>query len=306
MKLLLATASNADRWYGAFAARMPDAAIARWPEAPAEVDYALVWKPDPDVFRRVRVRRAAFNLGAGVEALLAVPTLPADLPVVRLEDAGMAEQMADYASLAVLAAFRDAADYAREQAAGRWTQLPPRRKADFPVGILGAGVLAQRVGRAIAALGFPVALWGRTPRAVDGLDVHAGADALEPFLARSRVVVGLLPSTPATRGLLDARRLACLPAGAHLVNVGRGDLVVDEALLEALDAGRVAHATLDVFRTEPLPAGHPFWHHPRVTVTPHVSAATLVAESADQVARKIAALDRGEPVGGVVDRARGY
>jgi glyoxylate/hydroxypyruvate reductase A len=305
VKLLVATTSNPERWYGAFAARFPDA-VARWPDAPPEVDYLVAWKPDPEVFRRVRVRRAMFNLGAGVEATLALPTLPPDLTVIRLEDAGMAAQMADYVSLAVLAAFREAGAYAREQAAGRWTQRPPRRKDDFAVGVLGAGVLGQAVGRAVAALGFPVMLWGRTPRAVGGLETYAGDDALDRVLARAQVLVGLLPSTPETRGLLDAARLARLPRGAQVVNVGRGDLIVDEALLAALDAGHLASATLDVFRTEPLPAAHPFWHHPSITLTPHVSAATLFDVSADQVAFKIAALERGEAVGGVVDRARGY
>lgn len=306
MKLLVASTSNPGRWHDAFAARFPDAAVARWPDAPPEVDYLIAWKPDPEVFRRVRVRRAMFNLGAGVEATLALPTLPPDLTVIRLEDAGMAGQMADYVSLAVLAAFRETGAYAREQAAGRWTQRPPRRKDDFRVGILGAGVLGQAVGRAVAAIGFPVMLWSRTPRSIANLETHAGAGALDDFLARADVLVGLLPSTPDTRGLLDAARLARLPRGAHLVNVGRGDLIVDQDLLAALDAGHLAGATLDVFRTEPLPAGHPFWHHPAITITPHVSAATLFDVSADQVALKIAALERGEAVGGVVDRARGY
>ena len=284
MKLLVASTSNPERWHDAFAARFPDAAVARWPDAPPEVDYLIAWKPDPEVFRRVRVRRAMFNLGAGVEATLALPTLPPDLTVIRLEDAGMAAQMADYVSLAVLAAFRERAltRASRRPAAGRNGRRGAR--TDFRVGMLGAGVLGQAVGRAVAALGFPVMLWSRTPRSIEGLETHAGADALDAFLARSQVLVGLLPSTPDTRGLLDAARLARLPRGAHVVNVGRGDLIVDEALVAALDAGHLAGATLDVFRTEPLPAGHPFWHHPAITITPHVSAATLFDVSADQVA----------------------
>ena len=306
MKVLLAAAADADRWREAFAARLPGATIAVWPDAPPDADYALVWRAPADLFARVRVRRAIFNLGAGVDALLAVPGLPAGVPVLRLEDAGMAEQMAEYAALAVLRAFRDAEHYAREQRAGRWTPLPRRDKRDFRVGLLGAGVLGRAVARTLTVLGFPLAAWSRTPHAIAGAAVYAGIESLRPFLASVRVAVALLPSTPATRGLLDAERLSWLPEGAHLVNAGRGDLVVDADLVAALDSGRIASATLDVYRAEPLPPEHPFWHHPGIVMTPHVSALTRIAESADQVAAKIAAIERGEPVSGVVDRARGY
>lgn len=310
MNVLLAVAERperTDRWHASFASLLPEAGIHRWPDdAPAEVDYALVWKPPPEVFRRVRVRRAIFNLGAGVDALLAVETLPPDVPVVRLEDAGMAAQMAEYAVLAVLREFRDADRYARAQREARWSPLERRDKRTFGVGILGAGVLARSVVRALAPFGFPLAAWSRSPHAVDGAESFAGASALPRFLARSRMAIALLPSTPGTRGLLDAAAFAALPAGAHVVNLGRGDLVVEADLVAALDGGHLGHATLDVFREEPLPASHPFWHHPGITITPHVSAVTLVAESAAQVAAKLRALERGLPVSGVVDRSKGY
>lgn len=307
MNLLLAVAGDADGWHRAFAARLPDATIHRWPDdAPAEVDAALVWKPDPDVFRRVRVRRAIFNLGAGVDALLGVATLPPGIPVVRLEDAGMAAQMAEYATLAVLREFRDARHYARAQLDARWAPLDRREKTSFGVGILGAGVLARAVVRALAPFGFPLATWSRSPHAIEGAQPYAGRPAFHPFLARSAMAIALLPSTGETRGLVDAAAFAAMPAGAHFVNLGRGDLVVESDLVAALDRGHVGHATLDVFREEPLPASHPFWHHPGITITPHVSAVTLVAESAAQVASKLRALERGLPVSGVVDRSKGY
>lgn len=306
MRLLLATAAHGGAWASALRAALPDADLDVWPQAPAEVDYALVWKPDPALFDRVRIAGAVVNLGAGVDALLALPTLPPHATVLRLTDAGMAEQMAEYVTLAVLAAYREQAAYAAQQREARWTQRPRLDKTAFVVGLLGLGVLGTAVAQALRALGFPVAAWTRTPRAEPGVMSYTGDDGLARMLAATRVLACLLPSTAATRGLLDARTLGRLPRGAHLVNVARGDLVVDADLVALLDAGHLASATLDVFRDEPLPAGHPFWHHPRIVLTPHVSAVTLIEASAAQVAQRITAHARGEPVAGRVDRARGY
>ena len=307
MNALVAVAARAERWRDAFAARLPAARLHLWPgDAPAEVDYALVWKPDAQAFLRVEVRRAIFNLGAGVDALLAVPSLPQDVPIVRLEDAGMAVQMAEYAVFEVLRAYRDVGHYADAQREGRWAPVARRDLASFGIGILGAGVLAQAVAAALAPFGFPLATWSRRAHTHPGVESFAGRERLSAFLARSKVVIGLLPSTRDTRGLLDAAAFAAMPAGAHVVNLGRGDLVVDADLLAALDAGHLAHATLDVFGDEPLSPGHAFWRHPKVAITPHVSAVTGVEETVAQVAAKLEALERGESISGLVDRARGY
>jgi glyoxylate/hydroxypyruvate reductase A len=260
----------------------------------------------PELFSTAAPTKAVFNLGAGVDALVAVPTLPRDVPVIRLEDAGMAAQMAEYATLAVLAAHCDARAFAAAQRDVRWAPGPRRARADFGVGLLGLGILGQAVAAALAPFGFPLHGWSRAPRAVPGVTCHAGAAELPDFLARSRVLVCLLPSTAATRGLLDRGTLSLLPVGAEVVNAGRGDLIVDADLLALLDEGHLGGATLDVFRHEPLPPTHPFWHHPRVTITPHVSAVTDVDASVAQVAAKIRRLERGEAVPGVVDVDRGY
>jgi glyoxylate/hydroxypyruvate reductase A len=306
MRLLLATRGNTEAWRDAFRAALPQARLHVWPDAPDEVDYALVWRPPPELFERVRIARAIANLGAGADALLALPTLPQGVQVLRLTDAGMAEQMAEYATLAVLAAYRERDAYAAQQRERRWHPRPRLPKATFQVGVLGMGVLGRAVVDALRPFGFPLAGWSRRARGVPGVAMHAGADGLAPLLASTRVLVAMLPSTPATRGLLDAATLRRLPRGAHVVNVGRGDLVVEQDLLALLDDGHLAGATLDVFGEEPLPADHPFWHHPRIVVTPHVSAATLIDVSARQVAERIAAHMRGEPVAGVVDRDVGY
>jgi glyoxylate/hydroxypyruvate reductase A len=307
VRLLLRTArSDSDAWRGAFAAALPEARITVWPDVDEHPDYVAAWKPTADVFARIAKPRAIFNLGAGVDAMLAVPTLPRDVPLYRLEDAGMAEQMAEYLTLAVLGAYRERHEYERAQRLRAWAPRPRLAKADFAVGLLGLGVLGRAVAAALAPFGFPLLAWVREPRALAGVETFAGADGLTAMLARTRVLTVMLPSTDDTRGIVDARRLAAMPTGAHLVNVARGDLVVDDDVIEALDSGRLASATLDVFRDEPLPPAHPFWHHPKVTVTPHVSAATLIPESAAQVAAKIRALERGQAVGGRVDHSRGY
>ena len=306
MDVLLAATAQAAAWRTAFTEALPDARLHVWPDAPTDVDFALVWKPPPAVFERVRVRHAIFNLGAGVDALLAMPGLPRNLPIVRLEDAGMAMQMAEYVTLAALAAYREQRVYGEQQREARWQPRERLPKAQFGVGLLGLGVLGKAVADALQPFRFPLFGWSRSGHSMPGVTTFRGRDELPLLLAHSRVLVVLLPLTEETRGMLDRATLSKLPRGAHLVNVARGPLIIDDDLIALIDSGHLASATLDVFETEPLPASHRFWHHPRVVLTPHVSAATLVGESAAQVAAKLRALARGEPVSGIVDVARGY
>jgi glyoxylate/hydroxypyruvate reductase A len=297
-------AADGERWRGALVAAYPEGT---WlPDDADDTDVLVAWRPRADRFLRTRVHRAIFNLGAGVDALLALPTLPADVPVYRLTDAGMAEQMAQYATAAVLRAFRELDLYAAQQRDGLWRPRPPRDKAAFGVAVLGLGVLGRAVIDALRPFGFPLHGWARTPATLPGVSVHAGPGALRDCLAQAAACICLLPSTPDTRDLLDATRLGWLPRGAHVVNLARGEIVVDADLIALIDAGHLAGATLDVFRTEPLPAAHPFWHHPRITITPHVSAATLHEASAAQVADGIRRLAAGREPPGRVDRAHGY
>jgi glyoxylate/hydroxypyruvate reductase A len=290
----------------AFARALPEARVRHCLDGPDACDFALVWRPPPEMFARLRVRRAVVNLGAGVDAVVGLPTLPGDVPLVRVEDAGMAEQMAEYAMHAVLRAYREFDRYAEAQRAARWQRRPRLPKSSFGVGILGLGTLGRAVAQALLSIGFPVAGWSREPRRVEGVASYAGPGGLPALLAGSHVLICLLPSTPATRGILHRETLRALPAGAYVVNVARGDLVVDADLVALLDEGHLSGAMLDVFREEPLPPDHPFWHHARIALTPHVSAVTLVDETVAQVAAKVRALWRGESVSGVVDRARGY
>ena len=306
-RLLLQTAaSDAEAWRAALVAALPEADVALWPDVPFAPDYVVAWKPPADLFARCGRPRAVFNLGAGVDALLRSSDLPADVPVIRLEDAGMARQMAEYVTAAVLTCHRQLDCYRAQQRAARWQPLPARAAESFAVGLLGLGLLGRACAHALAGFGFPLRAWSRTRRTSPGVRTFAGLAELPAMLAGTQALVCLLPLTHDTRGLVDHARLGMLPRGAHVINVARGPLVVERDLLARLDEGHLASAILDVFDDEPLPAAHPFWHHPRVTVTPHVSAVTLLEPSVAQVAAKVRQLERGERVSGVIDRGHGY
>ncbi|RFP79153.1 glyoxylate/hydroxypyruvate reductase A [Hydrogenophaga borbori] len=292
-------------WQEGLQAALPDATVSVWQPGAAAADYAVVWAPPQAFFDEQPGLKAAFNTGAGVDALLGLRVAPSTR-LVRLDDAGMSVQMAEFACHAVIRHFRELDAYEADVREGRWSYRKPRARADFPVGVMGLGVLGERVARALTVFDFPVHGWSRSPKTIDGVRCHAGEAQLDTFLSSCRVLVNLLPLTPQTQDILNRRTLGLLRPGGYLVNLARGAHLVDEDLLALLDSGHLAGAALDVFRTEPLPAGHGFWNHPKITLTPHTSARTLREESIAQIARKIAALQRGEPVAGEVDRQRGY
>ncbi|MCE1191272.1 MAG: glyoxylate/hydroxypyruvate reductase A [Acidovorax sp.] len=299
------TDTKADPWLQGLSAALPGAEISVWLPGAPPADYAVVWAPPQQFMDEQPGLKALFNIGAGVDALLKL-RLPPQALVVRLDDAGMAVQMAEYVCHAVIRHFRELDGYEADTQAGRWGYRKPRLRSDYPIGVMGLGVLGERVARALAQFDFPINGWSRSEKAIDGVRGFAGAAQFNDFLAASRVLVNLLPLTPDTANIINQATLGRLLPGAYVINVARGAHLVDEDLLAALDSGHVAGATLDVFRTEPLPAGHPFWTHPRITVTPHTSARTLRDESIAQIARKMAALARGEAVAGVVNPGRGY
>lgn len=306
MKLLFCCAgTKPEPWIAGLRAALPAAEVAVWePGAPA-ADYAVVWAPPQAFLDEQPGLRAVFNIGAGVDALLKL-RLPPTARVVRLDDAGMSVQMAEYVCHAVIRHFREFDGYEADVRQGRWSYRKPRSRADFAVGVMGLGVLGSRVAQALRVFEFPVNGWSRSPKALDGVRGFSGREGFNDFLAASRVLVNLLPLTPDTQDILNRGTLSRLQPGGYVINVARGAHLVDEDLLALLDEGHLAGATLDVFRTEPLPAGHPFWAHPKITVTPHTSARTLRDESIAQIAGKIRALEQGEPIAGIVDPVRGY
>ena len=292
-------------WVNALRQQLPEARVEAWAAGAEPADYAVVWAPPQDFLDAQPRLKGLFNIGAGVDALMQL-RLPTGVPVVRLDDAGMSVQMAEFVCHAVIRYSRELDVYAEEAQQAHWAFRRPRLRADFTIGVMGLGVLGQRVAQALRGFEFPVVGWSRTPRQVEGITCHAGAEGLSAFLGASQVLVNLLPLTPDTENILNRDTLAQLRPGAYVINVARGAHLVDADLLALLDSGHLAGATLDVFRTEPLPAEHPFWQHRCITVTPHTSARTLRDESVAQIVGKIRALERGEPITGVVDPLRGY
>jgi glyoxylate/hydroxypyruvate reductase A len=295
-------------WARDFSQALPQAETVVWQEGQLlpPCDYAVLWAPTPALLDQLARVKAIFLMGAGVDAILKFGDALPDVPVIRLGDAGMGEQMAEYVAYAVLRYFRRFDEYEQQARAGVWNPLTARKKEAFTVGVLGLGKLGIPVVQALRQLGFPVRGWSRTAKDIPGVDCYAGMESLDDFMRGTQVLVSMLPLTPETNNLLDRARLSQLPEGAYLVNVARGAQVAEPDLLALIRAGHIAGATLDVFRNEPLPAPHPFWNEPRITITPHISAITLREEAVRQIAHKIELLEQGEHVADVVDRKRGY
>jgi glyoxylate/hydroxypyruvate reductase A len=303
--------AEAATWRHHLAAALPEA---DWLDAdaahaaPAAACAAVVANPRPGALAGLPGLGFVQSLWAGVDRLLADPTLPPDVPVARMVDPAMSAAMAETTLWAALSLHRGFFAYQRRQRERRWHVHAQRRADEIGVVVLGGGAMGQAAASRLVAQGYRVGVWSRSgarppPAGAEGL---AGDDGLARLLPRADVLVNLLPLTPATRGLLGARRLAALPPGAGLVNLGRGAHLVEADLLDALDRGTLGHAVLDVFETEPLPAGHPFWTHPRITVLPHAAALTDPRSAASVAAANLRAWHAGRPIEHLVDRARGY
>ena len=295
-------------WMQALKHSLPQATVRVWQEGDhAPADYAIVWKPLAAMLDNRSDLKAIFSRGAGVDGiLLSGAALPAQVPVVRLTDAGMGVQMAEFVTHAVLRYFRQFDAYADYAERKEWRPSLPQKRADFRIGVLGMGVLGQKIIRALQGFEFPINAWSRSAKQMDGVQSFSGDEGLAAFLQSSKVLVCILPLTDETRGILNFSNLSQLPRGAYLINVARGAHLVEDDCLRLIQSGHLAGATLDVFAQEPLPPEHAFWQEKRITITPHVAAVTMIDESAEQIAQKIACLERGESVDGVVDRQRGY
>jgi glyoxylate/hydroxypyruvate reductase A len=306
MKLTICfTGLSPDPWVQGLQQAFPAADVSAWTPGAPPADHAIVWAPPQQFIDEQPGLQTLFNIGAGVDALLQLK-LPTGLKVVRLDDAGMSVQMAEYVCHAVIRHFREFDGYDAETQAGKWSFRKPRSRADFAVGVMGLGVLGERVAKALQVFDFPVNGFSRSPKDLPGIRCFSGAQALPEFLAATRVLVNLMPLTPETENILNKDTLAQLQPGGYVINVARGKHLVEEDLITLIDSGYLSGAMLDVFRTEPLPADHPFWRHPKIIVTPHTSARTLREESIAQIVGKIHALQHGQPINGVVDSQRGY
>jgi glyoxylate/hydroxypyruvate reductase len=299
-------------WRALFAAALPGASISvRDPALPPDpsalpADYAVAYGRCEALCDERHRLKAIFTLSAGVGHLLKMRNLPRGVPVIRLEDAGMAEQMTRYVLAAALGFVQRLDLYALQQRESRWAQHDARSPSSLRAGVMGLGAIGSQIARALAAQGFAVRGYAMSGKKIEGVDVFAGESRLYAFLDGVDLLVSVLPQTPATDDILNRDTLSRLADGAHLINIGRGTALVEDDLVAMLNSGKLSGATLDVFRKEPLPAEHPFWRLPQVVVTPHVSGLTVPEAAVAQVAGKIAQLERGEPVSGVVAIEKGY
>lgn len=299
---------RAQAWARFFAGHAPDIAFHTWPDHPGDleqVEYLVSWHASAEFLASMPRLKVLFASGAGVDHI-DLSAVPPHVTVVRMVEPGIVNGMVEYVSMAVLALHRNLFDYAAAQAQGGWTPLPVLPAATRTVGVMGLGVLGQAVLERLGSFGYRRLGWNRSQKALPGVDCFAGDAALPDFLAQCDVLVCLLPLTDATRGILDARLLARLPRGASLINVARGPHLDLEALLRALDSGQLSRAVLDVTDPEPLPADHPLWRHPRVTITPHIASVTQPDTAAPVMLANLRRHLAGQPLHDVVDRQRGY
>ncbi len=307
-------ADDGPQWCALLRGHFPGAEVWTWDSGAGarQADYAVVWSPPAEMFAAAQPFCAIFTMGAGVDRLLRMSNLAAltrGAPIIRLNDAGMAMQMAEYVVHALVREVRGLARYEQQQTRGEWRKWPYISRQDWPVGVMGLGSIGAAVASAVASFGYPTLGWSRSPKLVPGVETCHGADALDAFLRRVKVLVCVLPLTPETEGILDRANLGKLMPGAYLINVARGQHLVDGDLIALIDAGHLSGAMLDVFHDEPLPANHPLWSHPKIGITPHISAVTVIGESAAQIAEKITRIEAGQPAGtieGVVRPERGY
>jgi len=294
-------------WKRHVAERAPELPFRMWPDVgdPADIRFMAVWQPPDMPLSTFPNLEIVFSVGAGVDQF-DLAAIPEHVPLVRMIEPGIAEAMLDYVTLAVLALHRDLVAYIDQQRRQVWQELGIRPAGERRVGILGLGQLGQAVIPRLSALGFTVSGWNRSRREIPGVRCYSGPAELPAFLGRTDILVCLLPLTAETRGILDGALFGRLPPGAAIVNVGRGGHMVAADLVAALDSGHLSAAVLDVAEPEPPPADHPFWTHPKILLTPHVASNTRPETGVAFVLDTIARHRHGEPLPGLVDRARGY
>lgn len=297
-----------DSWRRVLLELEPGLDLREWPEIgdPNDIEYALVWKPPKGELKTYPNLKAIFSLGAGIDHLASDPELPKGVPVVRMVEPGLTAGMTEFVLMSVIYHHRFMLDYAAQAREHVWREIDQVPAWERRVGIMGLGVLGGDAAEKLVGLRFDVAGWSGSPKDLPGVTSFHGADGFLPFLNRSDILVCLLPLTPETTDILDARAFAALPKGAALISVGRGPQVVEDDLLAALATGHLDGATLDVFRDEPLPADSPFWDHPRVVVVPHVASMTIARGACEFVIDNIRRFEAGQPLRHVVDLDKGY
>lgn len=295
-------------WIQALTRLEPNLDIRVWPKdhPRQDIELALTWAHPHGIFNEYPGLGCISSMGAGVDHLLSDPNLPNGVPIVRLVDQELVTGMVDYLTLAVLSHFRQFDIYQTLQTEKTWQPQAAREKNNFPVGIMGMGQLGKAAGQRLLDLGFPVYGWKNTPVDIPGIKTSYGMDQLPDFLARTRVLICLLPLTNQTRHILNMDTFSKLPRDAYLINVGRGGHLKERELIPALDQGLLSGACLDVFESEPLESNHPFWAHPKIRITPHVSSQTSPSSVAPQILENLNRLRTGQKLLHPINLKKGY
>lgn len=305
--LYKADSARGNEWRQLFAQKAPLREFRIWPDIgdPEKVRFLAAWEPPKDIEKTFPNLEVLFSTGAGVDQF-DLSVLPPELPVVRMIEPGLVNGMVEYACFAVLGLHRNMPLYQRQQRVARWQELPVIPAAKRRVGVLGLGSLGQAVLAQLRTFGFDCAGWSRSQHHVEGVQCFAGQDSLPDFLARTDILICLLPLTPETRGMLNRPLFSGLPQGAALVHMGRGQHLVTEDLMSALASGQLSEAVIDVCDPEPPQADHPFWQHPNIWLTPHIGSMTQSESAVEVMLDNLRRYEAGETMIGLVDRTRGY
>jgi len=306
--LMITPTINPDAWVREFRRWAPELDLRVWPDIgePSDVSFAFTWKAPFGVFNHFKNLGCIASLGAGVDHILKDPDLPHGVPVTRIVDPSMAQYMREYVAMAILNYCRSWSFFEKRKSEAAWRPKLPQLAEMTQVGVMGMGQLGQAVAQTLDYLGFQVIGWKRTPSSQGPIPIFSGHTELEKFLSMTQILVCLLPLTPETRDILNQKNFSLLPAGAYVINVARGEHLLETDLIQAIDSGHLSGACLDVFRTEPLPSDHPFWGHDRIVITPHVSSVTNPKKVVPMVLENYRRMKSGIPLLHVVDPVRGY
>lgn len=306
--MIIAPNTKVTSWVKHISRLAPEIDIRIWPDTgnADDIEFALSWNHPLGEFKKYQHLKCIASLGAGVDHLLIDPHLPDGVPVTRVVEDSMAQSMSEYVVLAVLNYCRQFDTYRTHQSQKKWQPRKPLLAEDMRIGIMGLGQLGRDAAKKLSAIGYPVSGWSRTSKNIAGVDCLAGTGDLNDFLSAARILICMLPLTPQTKGILGRQTFDKLPTGAYVINVARGEHLIQKDLLAALDAGQLSGACLDVFAIEPLPSEHPFWKHPKIKVTPHISSITFSRAVAPQIIENYRRSQSGQPLLNVVDIKQGY
>lgn len=306
--LLICNNKDPKPWAKALREKLPTATIEVFPDVTvsAKVDYIICWKPETDAFQQFPNLKVVQSLGAGVEHITETNELSASITLTRIVDPQLAVDMWEFVLAIVMSRLKLLPTYAQQQARKKWEQHTYRRIPETTIGVLGLGKIGALVARNFAHLGFPVVGWSNSQKEIEGVESHTGQDGFSNCLSQTAILINILPLTPDTEGILNQKSLSLLKKRAYLINVGRGGHLVEEDLIPLIDHGQLSGAFLDVFHTEPLPTPHPFWEHPKVTITPHIASLTNVETAVEQLVENYRRFKTGKQLLHVVSLKKGY